>query len=130
MYLDNILKNGNKIDPKGPGRYGENDTMNDVGIKKSKDGKFVSIRFRNKTAGYFKSERVVPIIIANRIYFGEPKSVGGTGFLLSKVVNPNANSRGIRLANAEPFFPFVGEYETLKFDKECGLYYVEKPKAF
>lgn len=130
MYLDNILKNGNMIDQRGPGRVREDDTMNDVAIKKSKDGKFVSIRFRNKTAENFKSEKIVPIIIANRIYFGEPKQVGGQGFLLSKVVNPNANSRGVRLGNADPFSPFVGEYERLKFDKDCGLYYIEKPKAF
>lgn len=127
MDLLNIMKNGKICEAKSIGRPG---TTADISVNYRRNG-MVAIIVRNgkeKVLG----DKVVPIAISNRLYFAREQDVHRKGYSLSKH-NSNSNSNPyicISTSSNPDVRNFVGNYENLKFDPECKLYFVEKPKVF
>ena len=127
MELLKIIQNGNILEP---GRtYG--DTGADVSITRVKntDKERYAIRFKNGTSDEF-GEKVVPIILGNKIFFARPAQVGRKGYKLSNVSGESDYAKNTRYitVTTNAFANFVGEYKDLVKDSESKLYYVERKR--
>lgn len=131
MELLNILKNAQALEPR---TKKATTSETDVSIRHYERTNKFSIFFRNGCWKCFEGEGVVPLIIANRIYFAKSSEVHKQGFKMSPVNKQNISqsSRVITVSSsAHPeLAKFIGEYKALQFDRESNLYFIEKPKIY
>lgn len=126
MELTNILRNGDFMEPgRQPG-----DSTADVSITRVKNAQKerYCIRFRNGTADDL-GEKVVPVIITNRVYFARPEQVGRKGYKLSVQSGHNPGTKYI-IVTTDKLANYVGDYKDLIKDSQSKLLYVERKKRF